>query len=180
MSLLRSKSYSFVRLSTNKFHKMRHFQIPLLFSGITFGIFCIKVISGKLLCANNIHYSLSSFRNTEVYTMSIRRSFLAHLCSRHTVQWPLLQRGGTVFLLIVHGLYVNKAAFHPAAVLVEDGGNNTALRLSLPREVVDSPSLEIFKTRLDAVLCSPLQVTLLWQGVGLDDPQRSLPTPNIL
>jgi len=26
----------------------------------------------------------------------------------------------------------------------------------LPRETVDSPSLEIFKTRLDAVLCSLL------------------------
>jgi len=33
----------------------------------------------------------------------------------------------------------------------------------LPREVVDSPSLEIFKTRLDKVLCSLLEVTLLWQ-----------------
>jgi len=33
---------------------------------------------------------------------------------------------------------------------------------------------------LDAVLCSLLWVTLLWQGVGLGDPQRSLPTPNIL
>jgi len=33
----------------------------------------------------------------------------------------------------------------------------------LPREVVDSPSLEIFKTRLDAVLCSLLWVTLLRQ-----------------
>jgi len=35
---------------------------------------------------------------------------------------------------------------------------------SLPREVVESPSLEIFKTRQDAVLCSLLWVTLLWQG----------------
>jgi len=50
----------------------------------------------------------------------------------------------------------------------------------LPREVVESPSLEIFKTHLDEVLCSLLWVTLLRQGVGLDDPQRSLPTPNIL
>jgi len=50
----------------------------------------------------------------------------------------------------------------------------------LPREVVKSPSLEIFKTHLDKVLCSLLWVTLLQQGVGPDDPQRSLPTPNIL
>jgi len=34
----------------------------------------------------------------------------------------------------------------------------------VPREVVESPSLEIFKTRLDAVLCSLLLVTLLRQG----------------
>jgi len=45
---------------------------------------------------------------------------------------------------------------------------------------VESSSLEIFKTRLDKVLCSLLWVTLLWQGVGLGDPQRSLPTPNIV
>jgi len=50
----------------------------------------------------------------------------------------------------------------------------------LPREVVEPPSLEIFKTRLDAVLCSLLWVTLLQQGAGLGDPQRSLPTPTIL
>jgi len=34
----------------------------------------------------------------------------------------------------------------------------------LSREVVDSPSLVIFKTRLDKVLCSLLWVTLLRQG----------------
>ena len=50
----------------------------------------------------------------------------------------------------------------------------------LPREVVESPSLEIFQPCLDAVLCSLLWVTLLGQGVGLGDPQRSLPTPTIL
>jgi len=50
----------------------------------------------------------------------------------------------------------------------------------LPREVVESPPLEIFQTRLDKVLCSLLWVTLLRQGVGLGDPQRSLLTPNIL
>jgi len=45
---------------------------------------------------------------------------------------------------------------------------------------VESPSLEIFQPCLDAVLCSLLWVTLLGQGVGLGDPQRALPTPNIL
>ena len=50
----------------------------------------------------------------------------------------------------------------------------------LPREAVESPSLEIFQPRLDKVLCSLLWVTLLGQGVGLGDPQRSLPTQNIL
>jgi len=49
----------------------------------------------------------------------------------------------------------------------------------LPREVVESPSLEILQTRLDTVLCSLLWVTLLGQGVGLGDPQRSFPTQTI-
>jgi len=34
----------------------------------------------------------------------------------------------------------------------------------LPRGVVDSASLEIFKTRLNKVLCSLLQMTLVQQG----------------
>jgi len=34
----------------------------------------------------------------------------------------------------------------------------------LPRGAVESPSLEIFKTCLDKILCSLLWVTLLWQG----------------
>ena len=50
----------------------------------------------------------------------------------------------------------------------------------LPREVVESPSLEIFQTRLDTVLCRLLWATLLWQGIGLGDPQRSLPISTIL
>jgi len=33
----------------------------------------------------------------------------------------------------------------------------------LPSEAVESPSLEIFKTHLDKVLCSLLWVTMLWQ-----------------
>jgi len=45
---------------------------------------------------------------------------------------------------------------------------------------VESPSLEIFQPRLDAVLCSLLWVTLLGQGVGLGDPQRALPTLTML
>jgi len=50
----------------------------------------------------------------------------------------------------------------------------------LPREAVESPSLEIFQPHLDTVLCSLLWVTLLGEGVGLGDPQRVLPTPTML
>lgn len=49
----------------------------------------------------------------------------------------------------------------------------------LPREVVKSPSQEIFKTRLDTNPCNFLKGTALWK-VGLEDLQRSLPTPTIL
>jgi len=51
----------------------------------------------------------------------------------------------------------------------------------LPGGVVESPSVETFKTRLDKVLCSLLWVRPCFsRAVGLDDPQRSLPTPNVL
>jgi len=40
----------------------------------------------------------------------------------------------------------------------------------LPGGVVESPSLEIFKTRLDKVLCSLLWVTLLQQGAWIGGP----------
>ena len=42
-------------------------------------------------------------------------------------------------------------------------GQQKATAIRLPREVVESPSLEIFKTRLDKVLCSLLWETLLQQ-----------------
>ena len=53
----------------------------------------------------------------------------------------------------------------------------------LPREVVLSPSLEIFKRRLDRHLAgglmtpaTPSAPSCPWQGVGLDDLSRALPT----
>ena len=39
----------------------------------------------------------------------------------------------------------------------------------LPKEAVESPSLEIFKTCLDAYLCNPLYGACFAMGVGLDD-----------
>ena len=53
-------------------------------------------------------------------------------------------------------------------------------RHRLPREAVEPPFLETFKTRLDAFLCPLLWVCLLKQGVGRDDLQRSLATLTIL
>ena len=49
----------------------------------------------------------------------------------------------------------------------------------LPRRAVDSPSLEIFKTHLDASLCNLIYGTCFSRGAG-GDLQRSLPTPMIL
>jgi len=49
----------------------------------------------------------------------------------------------------------------------------------LPREVEEPPSLEIFKTHLDVFLSNLLWGTI-WQGVGLNNLQRSLPNPMIL
>jgi len=50
----------------------------------------------------------------------------------------------------------------------------------LPREAVASPSLELFKTQLDTVLGNELYMTLLKQGVGLNDLHRSHATSTIL
>jgi len=50
----------------------------------------------------------------------------------------------------------------------------------LPREVVESASMEIVKTCLDAYLCSILEGTCFSRGVGLNDLLRSFPTPVIL
>ena len=93
-----------------------------------------------------------------------------------------LSKGG-IFLLAKQGGNGHKlkhVKFHP-----NTRKNFFTLRVTEPwprlrREVVESPSLEIFQTHLDAVLCSLLWVTLLGQGVGLGDPQRALPTPTIL
>ena len=49
----------------------------------------------------------------------------------------------------------------------------------LPREVVESPSMEIFKTWLDVYLCNLLKSTCYSRGVGLD-LLRSIPTPAVL
>jgi len=50
----------------------------------------------------------------------------------------------------------------------------------LPRQVVESPPLEIFKSCLDMVLGNQLLVALLEQAVGADGLQSSLPSSTIL
>lgn len=49
----------------------------------------------------------------------------------------------------------------------------------LPRQTVEPPFLVIFKTQLDNVLINLILLTCFEQGVGLDDPQQSLPTSTI-
>jgi len=49
-----------------------------------------------------------------------------------------------------------------------------------PREAVESPSLEIFKTRLDAFLCNLLWGACFGRGVELDYLQLPLQTPMVL
>ena len=50
----------------------------------------------------------------------------------------------------------------------------------LPREVVESPCLDICQTHLDTTLCDPLWGICVSWGVGLNDLLRSLPTPAML
>ena len=50
----------------------------------------------------------------------------------------------------------------------------------LPREVMESPSLEIFKTHLDVIQCNMLRLSLLGRGVGPGDLQMLLPTSAML
>ena len=50
----------------------------------------------------------------------------------------------------------------------------------LPREVVGSSCMEIFKTHPDVYLCDLLQSTCFIRGVELDDLLRFLPTHAIL
>jgi len=48
------------------------------------------------------------------------------------------------------------------------------------REVVESPSMEVLKTRLDTYLCDLLYGTCFGRQFGLVDLLKSLPTPAIL
>ena len=105
------------------------------------------------------------------------------LCRSQTSQlFPSLD-SWRIFTPGLMGLFLGKNMFH--MFQLNPRKNFFPLRVTepwprLPREAVESPSLEIFQPRLDKVLCTLLWVTLLGQGVGLGDPQRSLPTPAML
>lgn len=51
---------------------------------------------------------------------------------------------------------------------------------SFPREVVESPLLEMFKSHLDKFLGNWLQVALMSRGFGPENFRRSLPNSTIL
>ena len=50
----------------------------------------------------------------------------------------------------------------------------------LPREVVESSSMEIFRTWLDTYLCNLMWGSCFSRGVELDDCLKSLPSTTIL
>jgi len=50
----------------------------------------------------------------------------------------------------------------------------------LPGEVVESLALEIFNICMDTFLSNLLKGTCFSRGVGLDNLQRSFPTPRVL
>jgi len=50
----------------------------------------------------------------------------------------------------------------------------------LPREVVESSSMEIFKTHMDTLLCDVLEGACFGRGVGLGDLLRYFQPPVIL
>ena len=50
----------------------------------------------------------------------------------------------------------------------------------LPRDIVESPFVNILKTQQDTVLDSVLRLTFLSSGVGLEDLKRSIPNSTVL
>ena len=93
--------------------------------------------------------------------------------------------------IILQASNVQHLCFFPAAVHSTcflcskwEANKNFTVRVTehwnrLPREVVESPSMRVFETHLDAYLCNLLQGTAL-AGRFDSDPQRSLPTPAVL